>query len=157
MFPPPPPPPRPAPLAFVWMLLFPPSRYLFFLKRMWAGCVLHVCGWFQYIITQHFTPQFNQKYIIHNQKKKTNSGDLAVMNPNGYLKVTDRSKDVIISGGENISSIEVQDVVCKKEKKRESRQREERERESERETSKRLFFKNCPFPSNVKFKKQKIK
>ena len=39
------------------------------------------------------------------------SGDLAVMNPDGYIKVKDRSKDIIISGGENISSLEVEDVL----------------------------------------------
>jgi fatty-acyl-CoA synthase len=39
------------------------------------------------------------------------SGDLAVMHPDGYVKIKDRSKDIIISGGENISSIEVEDVL----------------------------------------------
>ncbi len=39
------------------------------------------------------------------------SGDLAVMTADGYIKIKDRSKDVIISGGENISSIEVEDVL----------------------------------------------
>jgi fatty-acyl-CoA synthase len=39
------------------------------------------------------------------------SGDLAVVFPDGYLKIKDRSKDVIISGGENISSIEIEDVL----------------------------------------------
>ena len=39
------------------------------------------------------------------------SGDLAVMYPDGYLKIKDRSKDVIIAGGENISSIEVEDIL----------------------------------------------
>ena len=39
------------------------------------------------------------------------SGDLAVMQPDGYIKIKDRSKDVIISGGENISSQEVEDVL----------------------------------------------
>jgi fatty-acyl-CoA synthase len=39
------------------------------------------------------------------------SGDLAVMHPDGYVKIKDRSKDVIISGGENISSVEVEDVL----------------------------------------------
>ena len=39
------------------------------------------------------------------------SGDLAVMHPNGYVEIKDRSKDIIISGGENISSIEVEDVL----------------------------------------------
>ena len=39
------------------------------------------------------------------------SGDLAVMEPDGYVKIKDRSKDVIISGGENISSQEVEDVL----------------------------------------------
>jgi fatty-acyl-CoA synthase len=39
------------------------------------------------------------------------SGDLAVMQPDGYLRIKDRSKDIIISGGENISSIEVEDVL----------------------------------------------
>ncbi|AWI52724.1 acyl-CoA synthetase [Aquabacterium olei] len=39
------------------------------------------------------------------------TGDLAVMYPDGYVKIKDRSKDIIISGGENISSIEVEDVL----------------------------------------------
>ena len=41
------------------------------------------------------------------------SGDLAVQYPDGYFKIKDRSKDIIISGGENISSIEVEDVLYK--------------------------------------------
>ena len=39
------------------------------------------------------------------------TGDLAVMNPDGYVRINDRSKDIIISGGENISSIEIEDVL----------------------------------------------
>jgi fatty-acyl-CoA synthase len=39
------------------------------------------------------------------------TGDLAVMEPDRYVKIKDRSKDVIISGGENISSIEVEDAL----------------------------------------------
>ena len=39
------------------------------------------------------------------------TGDLAVIEPDGYVRIKDRSKDVIISGGENISSIEVEDVM----------------------------------------------
>ncbi len=39
------------------------------------------------------------------------SGDLAVLHPDGYIQIKDRSKDIIISGGENISSIEVEDVI----------------------------------------------
>ena len=39
------------------------------------------------------------------------SGDLGVIHPDGYIKIKDRSKDIIISGGENISSIEVEDVL----------------------------------------------
>jgi fatty-acyl-CoA synthase len=41
------------------------------------------------------------------------TGDLAVMYPDGYVKIKDRSKDIIISGGENISSIEVEDALCR--------------------------------------------
>jgi fatty-acyl-CoA synthase len=41
------------------------------------------------------------------------SGDLGVMFPDGYVQLKDRSKDIIISGGENISSIEVEDVLYK--------------------------------------------
>ncbi|MBV8658768.1 MAG: acyl-CoA synthetase [Burkholderiales bacterium] len=41
------------------------------------------------------------------------SGDLAVIDPDGYVKIKDRSKDIIISGGENISSIEVEEVLYK--------------------------------------------
>ncbi|MEQ1143933.1 acyl-CoA synthetase [Acinetobacter soli] len=39
------------------------------------------------------------------------SGDLAVCQPDGYAKITDRAKDVIISGGENISSLEIEEVL----------------------------------------------
>ncbi len=39
------------------------------------------------------------------------SGDLAVTHPDGYIEIKDRSKDIIISGGENISSIEVEEVL----------------------------------------------
>ena len=39
------------------------------------------------------------------------TGDLAVMQPDGYVKIRDRSKDIIISGGENISSIEVEEAL----------------------------------------------
>ena len=39
------------------------------------------------------------------------SGDLAVLQPDGYAKIVDRAKDIIISGGENISSIEVEDAL----------------------------------------------
>jgi len=41
------------------------------------------------------------------------TGDLAVTHPDGYVKIKDRSKDIIISGGENISSIEVEDALCR--------------------------------------------
>ena len=39
------------------------------------------------------------------------SGDLAVMHPDGYLELRDRQKDIIISGGENISTIEVERAI----------------------------------------------
>jgi len=39
------------------------------------------------------------------------SGDLAVRHPDGYIEIKDRSKDIIISGGENISSIEVEEIL----------------------------------------------
>jgi fatty-acyl-CoA synthase len=41
------------------------------------------------------------------------SGDLAVVHPDGYLEIKDRLKDIIISGGENISSVEVESVLYK--------------------------------------------
>ena len=41
------------------------------------------------------------------------SGDLAVVYPDGYIQIKDRSKDIIISGGENISSVEVENIVAK--------------------------------------------
>jgi fatty-acyl-CoA synthase len=40
------------------------------------------------------------------------SGDLAVWHPDGNIELRDRSKDIIISGGENISSIEVEQTIC---------------------------------------------
>ena len=39
------------------------------------------------------------------------TGDLATMDEHGYINIVDRAKDVIISGGENISSIEIEDVL----------------------------------------------
>jgi fatty-acyl-CoA synthase len=39
------------------------------------------------------------------------TGDLGVMHPDGYVEIKDRAKDIIISGGENISSLEVEDVL----------------------------------------------
>jgi fatty-acyl-CoA synthase len=41
------------------------------------------------------------------------SGDIAVCHPDGYIQIKDRSKDIIISGGENISSIEIEDTLFK--------------------------------------------
>jgi fatty-acyl-CoA synthase len=41
------------------------------------------------------------------------SGDLAVWHPDGYIEIKDRSKDIIISGGENISSLEVEEVLSR--------------------------------------------
>ena len=41
------------------------------------------------------------------------SGDLAVIHPDGYIQIKDRSKDIIISGGENISSIEIENTISK--------------------------------------------
>ena len=41
------------------------------------------------------------------------TGDLGVMHPDGYVEVKDRSKDIIISGGENISSLEVEEVLAR--------------------------------------------
>ena len=58
----------------------------------------------------------------HNKEKETeeafeggwfHSGDLAVWHPDGYVELRDRSKDIIISGGENISSIEVEQALAK--------------------------------------------
>ncbi|MGH7899082.1 MAG: AMP-binding enzyme, partial [Candidatus Binatia bacterium] len=41
------------------------------------------------------------------------SGDLAVMHPDGYIELRDRKKDIIISGGENISTIEVEQAIAR--------------------------------------------
>ncbi len=41
------------------------------------------------------------------------SGDIAVQHPDGYIQITDRAKDIIISGGENVSSVEVESVVTR--------------------------------------------
>ncbi|MCR9221879.1 MAG: acyl-CoA synthetase [Alphaproteobacteria bacterium] len=41
------------------------------------------------------------------------TGDLAVMHPDGYVEIKDRAKDIIISGGENISSLEVEETLYK--------------------------------------------
>jgi len=66
-----------------------------------------------------FRGNITMKGYLKNEKATTeafaggwfHTGDLAVMNPDGYVKIKDRSKDIIISGGENISSIEVEDVL----------------------------------------------
>lgn len=45
------------------------------------------------------------------QKGWFHSGDLAVMHPDGYVQIMDRKKDIIISGGENISTVEIENVI----------------------------------------------
>ncbi|CAA7020182.1 unnamed protein product [Microthlaspi erraticum] len=45
-----------------------------------------------------------------------NTGDIGVIHPDGYIEIKDRSKDIIISGGENISSVEVENVLYKHQK-----------------------------------------
>jgi len=58
-------------------------------------------------------------YKNHDATKKImdngwfHSGDLAVIHENGYIQVKDRSKDIIISGGENISSVEIENTITK--------------------------------------------
>ena len=49
------------------------------------------------------------------------TGDAAVVHPDGYVEIRDRIKDVIISGGENISSVEVEGVCCATRRCRRSR------------------------------------
>jgi fatty-acyl-CoA synthase len=41
------------------------------------------------------------------------SGDIAIQHPDGYLQIADRAKDIIISGGENISSVEIEGVMMR--------------------------------------------
>jgi fatty-acyl-CoA synthase len=41
------------------------------------------------------------------------SGDIGVIHPDGYIEIRDRKKDIIISGGENISTIEVENTICR--------------------------------------------
>ena len=45
------------------------------------------------------------------RRRMDHSGDLGVVHPDGYIELKDRSKDIIISGGENISSIEIEDIL----------------------------------------------
>lgn len=54
-------------------------------------------------------PAANEEAFAHGW---FHTGDLAVVHPDGYVKIRDRSKDVIISGGENISSLEVEEALC---------------------------------------------
>ncbi len=61
------------------------------------------------------------------------SGDLGVMHPDGYVQLKDRSKDIIISGGENISSIEVEDALYKHPRRRQRRRRRPPRREMGRD------------------------
>jgi len=60
---------------------------------------------------------YKNKEATKNAMKKGwfHSGDLAVMHSNGYIQIKDRSKDIIISGGENISSVEVENIIAKHE------------------------------------------
>jgi fatty-acyl-CoA synthase len=41
------------------------------------------------------------------------SGDIGVMHPDGYIEIRDRKKDIIISGGENISTVEIENTICR--------------------------------------------
>ncbi len=53
-------------------------------------------------------PQATQDAFAHGWY---HTGDLAVVHPNGYIEIKDRSKDIIISGGENVSSLEIEEVL----------------------------------------------
>jgi fatty-acyl-CoA synthase len=55
-------------------------------------------------------PQATAKTLVNGW---CGSGDLAVWHPDGMVEIKDRSKDIIISGGENIASLEVEDVLSK--------------------------------------------
>ena len=61
------------------------------------------------------------------------TGDLGVMHPDGYIQLKDRSKDIIISGGENISSIEVEDALVQAPRRAGRRRRGETRRQMGRD------------------------
>ena len=65
------------------------------------------------------------------------SGDLAVLHPDGYIEVKDRAKDVIISGGENISSLEVEETLYRQRLIDERLDREARKEEREHQETHR--------------------
>jgi len=75
-------------------------------------------------VQMHLTCQYRGNNVmmgyLKNQEATSQSfrngwfatGDLGVFHEDGYLQIKDRSKDIIISGGENISSLEIEDVLC---------------------------------------------
>ena len=93
-----------------------------------GGTKTHVVKIAELIAPAKPQPRFGSQYqlplIYAGNKEATDnvmkngwfhSGDLAVMHPNGYIQIKDRSKDIIISGGENISSVEVENLIAKHE------------------------------------------
>ena len=74
-----------------------------------------ICCFFVFKIALHYNispyHDFSNCFSIH--WNWFHSGDLAVIHPDGYVKIQDRSKDIIISGGENISSIEIENTLSK--------------------------------------------
>ena len=74
------------------------------------------------LLSHGFEVLYHRERLYLKNKKTTqesfdggwfHTGDLGVMHPDSYIELKDRSKDIIISGGENISSIEVEDTLYK--------------------------------------------
>ena len=67
------------------------------------------------VIMSGFDPQDDVRQVLESGAaflhKPFHSGDLAVMHADGYIQIMDRKKDIIISGGENISTVEVESVI----------------------------------------------
>jgi len=78
-------------------------------RRLPAGETGEICVRGPAVMAGYFeNPAANEKAFAGGW---FHTGDLAVLQPDGYAKIKDRSKDIIISGGENVSSLEVEDAL----------------------------------------------
>ena len=76
----------------------------------WDGTTVgEICARSNHVMIGYLRSPAATEAVLHDGWLRT--GDLAVVDPDGYLRIVDRAKDLIVSGGENVSSVEVEQAL----------------------------------------------
>jgi fatty-acyl-CoA synthase len=76
----------------------------------WDGTTVgEICARSNHVMIGYLDAPEATEAVLHNGWLRT--GDLAVVDPDGYLTIVDRAKDLIVSGGENVASVEVEQAI----------------------------------------------